>query len=84
MNFYLPQVNFELLKDSEMASLKIYFSSHEEARNSKFGQLINMIERVLLDTLSQAVVMSLAHQNLTNLFILSYRGAAVIKFKQQK
>ena len=43
-----------------------------------------MIEMVPLDTLPQAVVMSLAHQNLTNLFISSYRGAAAIKFKQQK
>ena len=40
-----------------------------------------MIERVPLDTLPQAVVMSLAHNHLTNLFILSYRGATI---KQQK
>ena len=43
-----------------------------------------MIERVLLGTLPQVVVMSLAHNHLTNLFICDYRGAAVIKFKQQK
>ena len=43
-----------------------------------------MIERLLLGTPSQAVVMSLAHKHLTNLFIWNYRGAAVIKFKQQK
>ena len=43
-----------------------------------------MIERVLLGTPPQAVVMSLAHNHLTNLFIWNYRGAAVIKFKQQK
>ena len=36
-------------------------------------------ERVPLGALPQAVVMSLAH-NLTNLFISSYRGTAVIKF----
>ena len=40
-----------------------------------------MIERVPLGALLQAVVMPLAHNHLTNHFILSYRGAAVIKFK---
>ena len=43
-----------------------------------------MIERVPLDTPPQVVVMSLAHNHQTNLFVLSYRGAAVVKFKQQK
>ena len=43
-----------------------------------------MIERVPLDTPPQVVVMSLAHNHLTDLFISIYRGAAVIKFKQQK
>ena len=43
-----------------------------------------MIERVALDTLPQAVVMSLALTHLTNLLISSYRGAAIMKFKQQK
>ena len=43
-----------------------------------------MIERVLLGTPPQAVVMSLAHNHLTNLFIWNYRGAVVIKFKQPK
>ena len=56
-------------------------SSHGDARNIKFGHLINIIERVPLGTLPQAVVMSLAHNHLTNLFISSYREAAVIKFK---
>ena len=41
-----------------------------------------MIERVLLGTLPQAVVMSLAHNHVTNLFISSYRGATVIKVGQ--
>ena len=62
----------------------MYVSSHGEARNIKFGHQINIIERVPLGTPSQAVVMLLAHNHLTNLFISSYRGAAVIKFKQQK
>ena len=65
--------------------MKIYVSpSHGEARNVKFGHLINMIERVLLGTPPQMVVISLAHNHLTNIFIWNYRGAAVIKFKQQK
>ena len=57
-------------------------SSHGEAKNIKLGHLINIIERVPLGTPPQAVVMSLARNHLTNLFISSYRGAAVIKFKQ--
>ena len=67
-----------------MTSLKIYVSPVMEKLETKFGHLINMIEGVPLDTLPQTVVMSLAHNHLTNLFISSYRGAAVIKFKQQK
>ena len=89
VNFDLPKVskiniNFELLKISKMTSLEIYVSSHGEARNIKFRHQINSIERVPLGTPPQVVVMSLAHNRLTNLFISSYRGAAVIKFKQQK
>ena len=87
VNFDLPKVskiiiNFEMFKVSKMTSLKIFISSHGEARNIKFGHQINIIERVPLGTLPQAVVMSLAHNHLTNLFILNYRGAAVIKLKQ--
>ena len=48
-------------------------SSHEEARNIKSGQQVN-IKRVPLVTPPQVA----------NLFICDYRGAAVIKFKQQK
>ena len=40
------------------------------------------IERVPLGTPLQVVVMSLAHNHMTNLFISSYRGATVIKFGQ--
>ena len=76
------KINFELLKVSRMTILKIYTSSHGEARTIKFGHLINTIEIVLLGTLPQAGVMSLAHNHLTNLFISSNRGAAVIKFGQ--
>ena len=79
MNFDLPKVdtiniNFELLKVSKMASLKICVSSHEEARNIKLGDLRSIIERVPLGTPPQAVVMSLAHNHQTNLFISNYRG----------
>ena len=93
VNFALPKVskttiNFELLellKVTKMTSLKIYvyhISSHREARNIKFGHQINTIERVPLGTPSQTIVMLLAHNHQTNLFISNYRGAAVIKFKQ--
>ena len=67
-NFHLPKVskiiiNFELLK-----------VSHGEARNIKFEQPVNLIQRVPLSTLPQQVVKSLPHNhmNLTNLFISSY------------
>ena len=88
VNFDLPKgskinINFELHKVSKMTSLKnLCISSHGEARNIKLGHLINIIERVPLGTPLQVAVMSLAHNHLTNLFISSYRGAAVIKFKQ--
>ena len=65
-----------------MTNLKIYISSHEEARNIEFGQQVNIIETVPLGTPPQEVVMSLAHNHVTNLFISSYRGATVIKFGQ--
>ena len=42
-------------------------SSHREARDIKFGHQINIIERVSLDPLPQAVVISLAHNYLKNL-----------------
>ena len=58
----------------------LYISSHGEARNIKFGQQVNIIERVPLGTPPQVVVMSLAHNHVTNLFISSYRGATVIRF----
>ena len=59
----------------------LYISSQVDARNIKFGHLINIIERVPLGTPPQALVMPLAHNHLTNLFISSYRVAAAIKFK---
>ena len=39
-----------------------------------------MIEMVSLGTMPEALVMSLAHNHMTNLLISSYRGATVIKF----
>ena len=59
----------------------LYISSHGKARNIKFGQQVNIIERVPLGTPPQAVVMT-AHNHVTNLFISSYREATVIKFGQ--
>ena len=86
VNFDLPKVskisiNFELLKVQNDQFENLYIFSHGEARNIKFGQQVN-IERVPLGTPFQVVVMSLAHNHMTNLFILSYRGATVIKFGQ--
>ena len=53
-----------------------------EKLETKFGQQVNIIEGVPLGTPPQAVVMKLAHNHLTNIFISSYRGATVIKFGQ--
>ena len=75
-------INSELLKVSKITSSKIYIFSHGEARNIKFGQQVNIIERVPLGTPRQVVVMTLAHNYVTNLFISSYKGATVIKFRQ--
>ena len=73
-------INFKLLKVSKTTSLKI--SSHGEARNIKFGQQVNLIQRVPLGILPQEVVTSLPHNHMTlaNLFISSYKGVLVIKF----
>ena len=77
-------INLELLKVSKMTSLKIenlYITTQVEARNIKFGQQVNIIEKVLLSTPLQEVLMSLAYNHVTNLFILR---ATVIKFGQKK
>ena len=83
-SFDLPKVSkmnvsFELLKVAKWPIWNIYISSHLEARNIKFGQQVN-IEMVPLGTPPQAVLISLAHNHMTNLFISSYRRATVIKF----
>ena len=57
-------------------------SCHREARNIKFGQQVNINEKVSLGTQTQMVVMTLAHNHVTNLFISSYRGATAIKFRK--
>ena len=61
----------------------LYFSGHGKARNIKFGQQINRIQRIPSGTSHQEVVssLSLIHRTLTNLFISSYRGATDIKFE---
>ena len=50
-------------------------SSHGEAANIKFGQQVNLIQRVVT-SLPQN------HMALANLFISHYRGVTVIKFRQ--
>ena len=78
-------VKIELLKFSKITSLKIYIiSSHGEARNIKFGQQVNLIQRVPLGTLPQKVLMLLPHNHmtLTNLLISSHRGYCYQKFGQ--
>ena len=41
--------------------------------------MVNIIESVRVGAQPQAVVMSLAYNHVTNLFISSYRGATVMK-----
>ena len=69
-------------KSAKWPIWNLYISSHVEARNIKFRQQVNIIERVPLGTPPQAVIMSLPHDHMTNLFFLSYSGATVIKFGQ--
>ena len=73
---------FDLSKVTQMTNLKIYISSHGEARNIKFRPQVNFIQSVLLGALPREVVTQLPHNHVTakNLFISSYRGAIVIKF----
>ena len=73
---------FDLSKVTQMTNLKIYISSHGEARNIKFRLQVNFIQSVLLGALPREVVTQLPHNHLTlkNLFISSYRGAIVNKF----
>ena len=72
----------KLLKVSKMTSLKICISpSVKKLETLKFGQQVNLIQKVLLSTLPQEVVTLLTYKYVTlaNLFIYSYRGATVIK-----
>ena len=75
-------VTLELLRVSKMTN---FGNSHREDRNIKFAQQVNEphLKRVPLGTSPQEVVTSsLAHNQVTNLFISSYRGAIVVKFGQ--
>ena len=72
----------KLLKVSKMTSLKICISpSVKKLETLKFGQQVNLIQKVLLSTLPQEVVTLLTYKYVTlaNLFMSSYRGATVIK-----
>ena len=72
----------KLLKVSKMTNLKICISpSIKKLETLKFGQQVNLIQKVLLGTLPQEVVTLLTHKYVTlaNLFISSYRGATAIK-----
>ena len=74
---WLSILNCQSHQNDEFENL--YISSHGKARNMKFGQQVNLIQRVQLGTLPQEVLMSLPHTNIfsTNLFIFR---ATVIKF----
>ena len=73
----------KLLEVSKMTSLKLYIISPsiKKLDTLKFGQEVNLIQKVSLGTLPQEVVTSLPHKYVTlaNLLISSYSGATVIK-----
>ena len=85
--------NCELLQVSKMTqlpevrkitSLKIYiYASVKKLEIFKFGEQVNLIQKVPLGKLPHEVLMS-SHNYVTlaNLFISSHRGATVIKFGQ--
>ena len=93
----ISRINFDLPKVNKMTQVLIahsqqkdqlenlYICSNREARNIKFGQQANLIERVPRGTLLQELVTSLPHNHmiLTNLFTSSYRRATLIQFGQQ-
>ena len=76
-------ITFELLI-SKITNLRIYISLvMEKLKTSNLdSKQVNIIERLPLGTPPQAVVMTLAHNHVTNLFISSYREATVMKFGQ--
>ena len=52
----------------------LYIPSHREARNIKFGQQVNTVERTPLGTPLRVVVMSSAHNHMTDLSLELQRG----------
>ena len=77
-------INFELLRVSKMTNLKIYISPvTKKLETSNLDSRLTSLKGFhWLLLLAQVVVISLAHKYETNLFILCYRGATVIKFGQ--
>ena len=57
------QQNDYQLPNSKFENLNI--SSHGEARNTKFGYQVNLIQKVQLGPLPQEVVKSLHHNHMT-------------------
>ena len=59
-----------------MTIFKSIITGHREARNIKFEQQVNLIQRAPLGTLPQEVLTSLPHNHMTliNFFISSYRS----------
>ena len=69
-----------VLNCSTSAKWIVWESSHGGARNIKYGQQVNIIERLPLGSPPQVEVMTLAYNHVTNLFISSCSGATVITF----
>ena len=68
----------------KITSLKIYiYASIKKLVIFKFGEQVNLIQKVPLSKLPHEVVMS-SHNyvNLANIFISSHREATVINFRQ--
>ena len=82
VNFDLPKVSKKYLLQTAQSQQNDrfenqYISTQGEARNIKFGQQVNIIERISFGTPPQEVVMLLAYNHMTN-----YKGATFVKFGQ--
>ena len=60
----------------------LYIPNHREARNIKFGQQVNLIQRVPLGTPPQEVATSLPYNHVTEELLLSHLGSKNSSLKE--
>ena len=73
-----------ILKCSKLAKWPVWksISSHGKARNIKFGQQVNLIQRVPLGTPPQEVATSLPYNHVTEELLLSHLGSKNSSLKE--